>query len=761
MSAADEFPLPPGDAARVRAAGATLQRVAADVADLEDSIRAESAGMSAAWTGDAGAAAVTETTSLATITGDKGRRVGDGATALTDYGTALDTAVTEVEEIRRQAAQADADARSEANHTGQGLPYEDRQAIYASIRDQALAPLRARYRAAMDELRRRGADAASRLTGAVPEYRSGMSPADVSLAVRDSVAARLPSVLQLDGQRRGRELADQLRPLLEHGERIPDDLLAQLERDKDNPWFAKTLLETLGPQAPGWAILVMGANGFPPGYNERVIRDFGELLALGTRAEGPARLSDEYVDGVLAPLDQHDGIGLEYAWHLGHLLHFGGRFGTDFLTRAGDKLYALDREGHDEQMYTMVGGWTHRPLTDERVPDDAMEAYFDAVAKDARAAQEFFRGHADRLEYYLVDRRTDDYLGDGGEALGEALEAATTRLRDDGETGRASAEITADLVELLGGQDHDFLVEHDRERVLPHAAAILNSYRDDVFYALSRTDYGGAAETAARLGQPELGGKDWGVDFAAGDLRGLLGQLDHDNEAYRSVVAAQLSASEVFLHDKLAAARQDPVRRDQLLQSYARSHGLVLQELFQTHLSTQVAMGKLEDFDNVNDVRRGGAISGSILGILPAIPHPAFLVGGLALTTAHQLVMPGFWEDVTRPGATATDRATAESMRQIDAWYSGTLSTMIVNMQDGGGFAGTPAEADGWQQAHGIPQEARFTDDQGRVLDPASMMEPQRAAFRRWMSDPENEGVRLEMVRLFTAVDAAGGRPGG
>ena len=451
MSAADEFPLPPGDAGRVRAAGSTLQRVAADVADLEDSIRAESAGMSAAWTGDAGAAAVAETTSLATITGDKGHRIGDGATALTDYGTALDTATTEVTEIRRLAGQADSDARSEANRAP-NLPSEDRQAIYASLRDQALSPLRTRYRAAMDELRRRGADAASRLTGAVPEYRSGMSTADLALAVRDSVAARLPSLEQLDGERRGRELADQLRPLLEKGERIPDELLAQLERDKDNPWFAKTLLESLGPQAPGWAMLVMEANGFPADYNERVIRDFGELLALGTRTEGPARLSDEYVDGVLAPLDEHNGIGLQYAWHLGHLLHFGGRFGTDFLVEAGDKLYALDREGHDEQMYTMVGGWTHRPLTNERVPDDAMEAYFDAVAKDARAAQEFFHGNADRLEYYLVDRRTDDYLGDRRRVAGQGAGGGDHRLRNDGETGRASAEITADLVRLLGGQ---------------------------------------------------------------------------------------------------------------------------------------------------------------------------------------------------------------------------------------------------------------------------------------------------------------------
>ncbi|HEX6756781.1 MAG TPA: hypothetical protein VF109_12645 [Mycobacteriales bacterium] len=762
MSVADEFPIPPGDPAGLLAAGDALKRVAADVAKLGGSARAESAGMGGAWTGEAAKAATTETTGLATITEDEGHRVGDGAAAFTAYGTALDTAVRSVQDIRRQALAADSDARSEANRTGHNLPPDDRYAIYSGLRDQALAPLRMRYRSVIESLEDAGRQAASALTGAVPEYRSGMSPAAVALAVRDSVAGRLPSVQQLDGQTRGRDLADTVKPLLEKGDKIPDDLLARIEANKDNPWFAKRFLERLGPRMPLWTLDVAEAQGWPPDYNRRIVTDLGQLLALGTRIEGEARLSESYVDTLLLPLDQHNGIGVEAAWKLGNLLHHGGTFGEDFLTKAGDKLYALDKDGADSEMYTLVGGWTHRPLTgDPGIPDDAMEAYFDAVAKNARAAQNFFAGHADRLDHYLVDRRTDDYLGDGGESLGRALEAATTAYRDDGETGRKSAQITADLVRVLGGQSHDQLVEHDRAKVLPSVARILNGYSDDVFYSLSRTDYGGAAATAARLGQPELGGKNWGVDFSAADLRGVLGQIDHDTEAYKSVVAAQLSASELFLQDKLLAARQDPAQRDHLLQSYARSHGLVLRQLFETHLGTQAAIGRLEDFDTINKIRFGGSASGSILGILPAIPHPAFLVGGMALVTAHSLIMPGFWEDATRPGNTAADRAAAESQRQIDSWYSGTLSTMIVRMQDGGGFAGTPAEATTWQRQHGITGAAAFTDASRRVIAPDEMTDAQRASLNRWLSDPENEGVRVEMVRMFTALDAAGGQRGG
>ena len=159
----------------------------------------------------------------------------------------------------------------------------------------------------------RAAGAAAAALAGPSEYRSGMKPADIALAVRDSVAARLPSVLQLDGQTRARELAAQLQPLLEHGKQIPADLLDQLEADKDNPWFATTLLEALGPQAPNWAMLVMEGNGFPTDYNQRVITDFGQLLALSTRQTGNARLSDSYVQEFLAPLDEHNGIGLQYA----------------------------------------------------------------------------------------------------------------------------------------------------------------------------------------------------------------------------------------------------------------------------------------------------------------------------------------------------------------------------------------------------------------------------------------------------------------
>ena len=150
MSVAEEFPLPPGDPGALKAAGSALQDVSTYLSALGTRIDRERAGMAAAWQGDAAAAAGTETATLASIATEESGRVGDGVSALSDYGTALQTAVAEVTAIRRQAGLAEVDARSEAATSGQGLSYDDRQAIYGSIRSQALAPLRMHYRAVIE-----------------------------------------------------------------------------------------------------------------------------------------------------------------------------------------------------------------------------------------------------------------------------------------------------------------------------------------------------------------------------------------------------------------------------------------------------------------------------------------------------------------------------------------------------------------------------------------------------------------------------------
>ena len=150
-------------------------------------------------------------------------------------------------------------------------------------------------------------------------------------------------------------------------------------------------------------------------------------------------------------------------------------------------------------------------------------------------------------------------------------------------------------------------------------------------------------------------------------------------------------------------------------------------------------------------------MSGSLMSILPLYPPAVIPVAVLSM--GKSATMPFLFE-----GAANNSRADANrlaSTAQVDQWYSATLGTMVTNMQDGGGFAGTPAEAGAWQAHHAIPGSSRFTDGTGHVLDPARMDTGQKAAYQQWLADPENDAVRVEMVRIFTALDAAGGQQGG
>jgi hypothetical protein len=129
VSAAEEFALPPGDPAALKAAGSTLQDVAAPLDALGTGMQHEQAGMATVWHGAGGTAAGTETGTLATITAEKGGKVRAGARAFTTFGAALETAIADVQSIRRQADQAETDARADAARQAQGMPQLERRVL--------------------------------------------------------------------------------------------------------------------------------------------------------------------------------------------------------------------------------------------------------------------------------------------------------------------------------------------------------------------------------------------------------------------------------------------------------------------------------------------------------------------------------------------------------------------------------------------------------------------------------------------------------
>ena len=75
-------------------------------------------------------------------------------------------------------------------------------------------------------------------------------------------------------------------------------------------------------------------------------------------------------------------------------------------------------------------------------------------------------------------------------------------------------------------------------------------------------------------------------------------------------------------------------------------------------------------------------------------------------------------------------------------------------MQNGGAFAGSPADADRWMQEHDIPPEARFTGPDGKVLPQAQLTDAQAEAYLRWHVDESGHGVGQETSQLVDAIES-------
>jgi hypothetical protein len=756
MGVEDNFPVPPGDPARVIAAGRALGGLAGEVSGGGRRVAAERAGMAAVWSGDAGSAAVYETGTAGEITSDYGRRVGEGGAALSEYGRVLDQVITEVNGIRAQARQAYTDAWHEVSKHWRELSSEDRQAEVDGLVGPTLRGLGIQYHYEDQALRAAAEKAAGALTGLVPFYWPGMKVELLSELARGGVASGLPMLQRADGERIGNALGDKAKPYLDKGQRIPDDLLAEIERNRLNPWFAKTFLEKLGPRMPSWVVAVSKGQGFPAAYNERVITVFGQLLAQGTRSTGPARLSDKYVDDLLAPMDQHNGAGAVSARELSLYLVVGGTFGRDFLKKFGDKLDALERDYSLAPITLYSDPW----MTTTEVPSDPFESYFHALSFNPDAAQDFFL-NSDRLHYYVVDRPLDDYLGDHGKSLGEALVAATTVYRNAEPTGLRSAQITANLLNTMGELSHDWLDEHSRQELRPAIATVLTSYADDIYYTLSRRDLPVISlqdpnlPPGVRAGNKELGTNLYGISVDLDKLRQVLGQVDHDVQAYKRVITSQLVSAAKFLDANLAYIRAHPDERRDTLLRFGSGYGRVLDTLFGTHMEVQhdIAVARNEEHDFNKSMFLLGTLSvvNVALAVLPWV-IPGGLVARLGFNVAVSIVMPWIINAATK--SSNTDAADAKAIKDLNDWWLINQFILIDRMQNGGAFAGTPADANTWMKEHGIPPEGRFTDADGKVIPQEQMTDAQLDAYARWHRDGSASGVGQETAQLNDAIES-------
>ncbi|WP_326634661.1 hypothetical protein OIE67_52415 [Nonomuraea fuscirosea] len=330
------------------------------------------------------------------------------------------------------------------------------------------------------------------------------------------------------------------------GEKVDDKTLAQLEKHAGDTGFALKLMNAMGPERV--RRLLAKVNGQDDKQSERLQAALGK--ALGSAS---SQLSTQWRRDLTSKLTRGTQAGIAAA-----LKH--GSYNTSFLVEVAK---ALDTFERGPMAHHVVG---RHPMA------DVMEA----LKGNPEAAQEFFAS-GDRLKFYT----TVLSLKDGGKAVGQALEAATMKLRDRAGSpeqpfaGYRSADLAAKLMELqyeqvkAGKPQETFVAPISIGRILA-------SYIPDV----NRAAMGGIEQpgvyTQDHPGVP--GQEPWGAKFNRQHLIKVMQHTFEKDEKALGVVTAAQAAWSGKLYDFGAAELAAKHGKDAMItatQEVAAGFGLI------------------------------------------------------------------------------------------------------------------------------------------------------------------------------------------
>jgi hypothetical protein len=282
---------------------------------------------------------------------------------------------------------------------------------------------------------------------------------------------------------------------------MPDPaLVAEIAANQNDPYYAAAFAKALSPEELATIVKNASASwegGFPgplakgaPGFDDWTKHYKDALAAIGTTLGTATRntapdlalppdYAQKWVDQFTADIEQHgdtlrdsnqgNALGLSY------LLKFG-TYSTPFLDKLATDSYNYERSHDDDPVWAPKTGGDYGfpvdPFWDrESVANlDVMTNLMTGLSHNAEAAQHFFSQGGDdkvkinghdvevnaRLHYLLQDRTwsPSDY-SDDGDALGDALRAATMVYRNRLATGETSATIASQTIALLGDKTGD------------------------------------------------------------------------------------------------------------------------------------------------------------------------------------------------------------------------------------------------------------------------------------------------------------------
>ncbi|MFD6425022.1 hypothetical protein [Streptomyces sp. NPDC060198] len=552
--------------------------------------------------------------------------------------------------------------------------------------------------------------AAEALTLIVDQAKYGFS--DASYADRDSAANAIAE-------------ADRLSKILAkdpHKVTLTElnSLNEGLAKYKNDPLFAEKFATDVGPKKTlefyaGIADPYQGYGTDPKRLEQAKLLQKNLGITLGTATLSDSEEMEDWEDTMvkLGP----DRLGIDDANDptgfgvMSNLMRFGD-YDDQFLNDYGDKLVEYDKERNVKDMNPWINNWNQGDLNFYDKNDrgrDPMTGFMEALGHNPDASAQFFAqpdgtGDSvdkdsevnDHLKYLTKDRiwLSDAYMmgGDdkvvaGHDALGHALEAATTGWAYDADPMASKdplipgsldhrTALTAGVMEqvayLYGSEDGPKML-HDQPELADSLGKMGAAYIDDIDYSLS-----GIGETGMddEVFPPKYAGR---ANFTNDGAINFLSVLGQDETSYKTVTAAQHIYTLSALDAYPASVDGNFDKAHDAMTTGAEARGILDHARVQQAETTYTAdseeanksLGRSGDWVKLG---AGAVVAGGIAAIpLPGSTAVALVVAPLAADTIGEAVNTFIGHEVDKGIDGAEDDPTQKAqMTSHDVYTAGT-----------------------------------------------------------------------------------------
>ena len=604
-------------------------------------------------------------------------------------------------------------------------------------------------------------------------------------------------------RQRGRELARKLAEITDGGtEPIPKELLDKIRSHYRDPFFAKAFITQLGAERLTTLAARLHVNSrtdnstaadVAPGISAQMASMLSQMLASASRPTQAGQLGEQFQQKLLGQLDTDlNRMGLS-------TLLSEGQYETDFLTGLVKGIYKYEQE-HGLPPTTPAWG----PLS------DPMVGALQGLGNNPAAAQEFFYQHKERMQALLVDRKWEL---DQGNALGEALEAATTVFRDhqpegaDGVPSRGyqSAWVAAHTVHAFGKPPasdwSEFWGDPKEGR-----AGVPEGMRDSMGVILANyfPAIHNVSQSELKIGRPGVietnretdgderwkdpiytrldGTQPWAMKVDGQTLMNVLSYTFKDTQAFHTVLQAQKTYAHALFADSCEEVggkldtwldqQREQLKRDHPAWSVERIQR-ELAQLRENHLRELLSSGTGTKIDT-----RAKNVAKTLANVIDAAEYPEIEDAREAKSNMQTLrtwvtfaaftggSMAGGWTGfaANRAVATAWDSAVdyhpvekaLQDADEVKYQAKTALKTILAQEMLSHDLFGPPGQHP-YTKDSGFPSPGSAGDfiEDGHIIRWDRMTTIQRRAYQAWLHTSNDEAVMWE-PRLSAINNAIG-----